>query len=133
MRSIPEIRGLNHVAIIVRDLVTSEKFYVEMLGLAVVRRHDDDAGNARSIWVELGGAVPFVALERASTDALASTQPRPGLHCLALDIPPSSRAAWMERVRAHGCVVERETDFTFYFRDPDGTLVALSHYPVPRT
>jgi hypothetical protein len=28
-------------------------------------------------------------------------------------------------------VVEHETDFTLYFRDPDGRRVAVSHYPDP--
>jgi hypothetical protein len=40
---------------------------------------------------------------------------------------------WRQRLEASGVVIERETDYTFYFRDPDGTLLALSHFPVPHT
>ena len=53
----------------------------------------------------------------------------PGLHCLALAIEAADR----ERVRAwltsHDVVIERESSFTIYVRDPEGTLVGLSHYP----
>lgn len=99
---------------LVEDLARAEQFYCGLLGLSVIRRWNDDAGAHRSTWVSLGAA--FLAIERGT--------PPSGVHCLALTIAKADRDAWRARV-----LVERESAHTLYFRDPDGNLIALSHYP----
>jgi glyoxylase I family protein len=119
---------VHHLAVLVRDLSRAEAFYGGVLGLLVKARHEDEAG-PRSVWLALEGE-SFLALERAGSGAASRGDAQPGWHCVALSIEPGEREAWRERLRRGGHPVERESPYTLYVRDPDGTLVALSHHPV---
>ena len=119
--------SLHHAAIVVANLPRSEAFYVDVLGLPVLRRWSDDEGLPRSIWVGLGDS--FLALERAGSSSQRRADDAPGLHCLALSVAQEDRESKRQMLNAAGVVIERESPFTLYFRDPDGTLLALSHYP----
>jgi glyoxylase I family protein len=125
------ILSVHHLAVVVRDLTRAEGFYAGVLGLAVIRRWDDDRGAPRSVWLALGGGA-FLAVERAEE----GTPPRPrdaeGWHCVALGIRREERAEWTARLAAAGVAVERESSFTLYVRDPEGNLIGLSHWPEPR-
>lgn len=122
---------VHHLAVVVCDLARAEAFYAGVLGLPVVRRWTDDAGAPRSVWLDLGGGA-FLAVERAGAAGPTRADEAPGWHCVALGIAPSEREAWRRRLAAGGVVVERESAYTMYARDPDGNLVALSHYPHPQ-
>ena len=128
----PSIRGVNHLAVLVSDLQRAEAFYLELLGLLLVKRHYEQDGRHRSTWVALDATV-FLALELqpASAQAAAPLSSRLGHHCVALAVTLEDRLQWRSRLEAAGVAIERETNYTFYFRDPDGTLLALSHYPEP--
>lgn len=114
----------------VRDLSLAEPFYGGALGLAVVRRAEDESGIARSIWLSLGEDA-FLALERAEAGEPIRSDASPGWHCVALGIRAADREAWRARLSENGVPVFRETAYTLYVRDPDGAIVALSHYPHP--
>jgi glyoxylase I family protein len=123
--------SVHHLAVVVAELARAEAFYAGVLGLPVQRRHDDAAGQPRAVWLDLD-AHSFLALERAGApDAAARADEAPGWHCVALRIARGEREAWRVRLAAAGHPVERETSFTLYARDPDGALVALSHWPEP--
>lgn len=115
---------------LVRDLDRAEAFYVGVLGLSVRERHADTQGAPRSIWLSLEGGA-FLALEKAEPTLPARGSTQAGWHCVALGIEPGDRAAWRERLAAAGHPVTRESPYTLYVEDPDGTLVALSHHPHP--
>ncbi len=122
--------AVHHLAVVVRDLEAAERFYVGVLDLPVTRRWQDDAGQPRSVWVELAHGA-FLAIERAGAAAPTRSDLAPGLHCVAFAIEPAERELYRARLAAAGHPVERETAYTLYTRDPDGTLVALSHHPLP--
>jgi catechol 2,3-dioxygenase-like lactoylglutathione lyase family enzyme len=125
------VEGLHHLAIQVVDLEVSFAFYAVLLGLPEVRRQP------HSIWLQAGPVL--LMLERCEgsetadrDDEEASFSSRhPGLHLVALRIEAVKRDAWRSRLREAGVVVEKETSFTLYVRDPDGVRVGLSHYPDP--
>lgn len=119
---------MHHLAVVVRDLDRAEAFYAGVLGLPVVQRWADAAGAPRSVWLGLGGG-GFLAVERAAADGPTRTDEAPGWHCVALGIAAGERAAWRGRIEAAGARVERESPYSMYVRDPEGNLVALSHYP----
>jgi glyoxylase I family protein len=118
---------LHHLAVVVADLAKAERFYVEVLGLPVLRRWDDASGSPRSVWVELVGG-GFLAIERAGASEARRTDEAPGFHCVAFGITAGERERWRTRMAEAGHPVERETPSTLYVRDPDGNLVALSHW-----
>ncbi|MSP16015.1 MAG: lactoylglutathione lyase [Myxococcales bacterium] len=121
---------VHHLAVVVTDLDAAEHFYAGLLGLPVITRHTDAAGQPRALWCGLDDGA-FLALERAPIDSPRRADAGPGWHCVALAIPLAERDAWRARVAAAGHPVERASDYTLYLRDPDGNLVGLSHHPVP--
>ena len=123
------VKGLHHIALVCRDVPAAEIFYAGVLGLPCVRRQEDELG-LRSVWLDLSGGV-FLALERSVAEGPTRDDQAPGLHCLALGIPLESRQRTQATLTAAGQSTERETDYSFYVRDPDGVLVGLSHYPLP--
>ncbi|HTA21352.1 MAG TPA: VOC family protein [Polyangia bacterium] len=149
-------RGFHHLAIQVRDLAATERFYREVLGLAVLERWPAlegpsaggggaggvagpevppkaaDGNGERSVWLAVGDGA-FLALERVAGGATAAEDAaraaRPGLHLVALRIERAAREAWVQRLAAAGVAVEARTAFTLYVRDPEGNRVGLSHWP----
>ena len=122
--------GIHHLAVRTPDLVASERFYVEVLGLQVVERFFFEDGAPRSVWVSLGEGT-FLALEVGPRGPSPADED-PGWHCVALRIDAEARERWRSRLEGAGHPVERETDYTLYVRDPSGALLGLSHYPIPR-
>lgn len=144
------VSGPHHLAIKVRDLVVAERFYVGVLGLRVVRRWPAPSGTGeRSLWLDLGGpaggdgnGAPFLALETLAEaggagDAVHPNVPnvpdveRPGHHLVAFRIPREQRADWEARLAAAGTAISHRSDYTLYFRDPEGNRLGLSHHPHP--
>jgi catechol 2,3-dioxygenase-like lactoylglutathione lyase family enzyme len=120
--------AVHHLAVMVSDLAAAERFYAGVLGLPVLRRHDDAAGRPRAIWLLLANGA-FLALEQGAGPPKADGAP--GWHCVALGIQRADREVWRARLATAGFPVEKETAFTLYCRDPDGALVGLSHHPEP--
>jgi catechol 2,3-dioxygenase-like lactoylglutathione lyase family enzyme len=122
--------GFHHLAIRCVALEPCERFYREVLGLPVVQRAAGEDGGARSVWLGLGGG-GFLALERAEPplEARPWSDPRAGLHLVALRIGAGERAAWEARLAEAGVEVVHRTRWTLYVRDPEGNRVGLSHHP----
>jgi catechol 2,3-dioxygenase-like lactoylglutathione lyase family enzyme len=123
--------SFHHLAVQCADLARCERFYREVLGLAVLRRWPRAEGGDRSVWLAVGEG--FLALERADRDPGPEPwrEGRPGLHLVALRIPRVERAAWESRLAERGVEVVHRTRWTLYCRDPEGNRVGLSHYPEP--
>jgi hypothetical protein len=129
-----ETGGVHHLAIQVVSLARVEPFYTQVLGLPVLRRWPFPEGEGeRSIWVDTGDG-SFLALEvfHAGPGMAASDVRRregPGPFLVALRVRRGDREAWRARLQAAGVIVERESPFTLYVRDPEGNPVGLSHWP----
>jgi catechol 2,3-dioxygenase-like lactoylglutathione lyase family enzyme len=117
----------------VRDLPAVERFYRDVLGLAVLRRWParDGGPGERSVWLDVGDGA-FLALEAVASGPTAAEEDRaarPGLHLVALRIERTARARWEDLLATAGVAVEARTPFTLYVRDPEGNRVGLSHWP----
>ena len=127
------VRGFHHLAIQVRDLPRATAFYREVLGLPLMAEHHRPDGTLRSVWLSLGGPSPegFVALEACDGEVVVTPfrDPSPGPHLLALRISREDRAEALRALTAKGIEIVHQTRWSFYFRDPEGNRVALSHHP----
>ena len=120
--------AVHHLAVKTRNLAKSERFYALVLGLPILKRHEDAHG-PRSIWLGLSDSA-FLAVERADdAEAEARLDDAVGWHCIALTMDVASRASWIAKLEAAGHPIFRQTPYSIYVRDPDGAVVALSHYP----
>ena len=119
--------GFHHLALTAADVPRVAAFYRDVLGLPELTRHHRPDGTLRSIWLGLGAGEGFLAVEAA--EAPAGGEGR--LAVVALRIAPGDRAAARAALAAAGVPVEKETGWTLYARDPEGTLVGLSHHPLP--
>lgn len=113
---------IHHVALRTPDVARLERFYVDVLGLDVVRR---DPG--RSVWLDASGAV--IMLEHREPGE--PDVPRGAMDLVAFAIAPHARVQVEERLARAGVAIEARTAFTLYFRDPDGRRVGLSAFPEP--
>lgn len=114
---------VHHLALRTADLPRLERFYVEALGLAVIRRPDGE----RSVWLDAGGAI--VMLEKR--DDGEPGIPAGSKELVAFTVAPETRALCMNRLAHAGVTVEASTEFSLYVRDPDGRRVGVSSYPAP--
>mgnify|MGYP005856920009 CR=1 FL=1 len=112
---------IHHVALRTEDLPRLEAFYVEVLGLEVVRRQGD-----RSVWLDAGGTL--LMLERRAEGEPPVAAGSMELLAFALE---AGRGAPEEALARAGVPVEARTASTLYFRDPDGRRLGLSAYPDP--
>jgi hypothetical protein len=123
--------AVHHIAIKVRDLARAERFFVQTLGLAVLRRWPaQDGSGERSLWLDLGAGA-FLALERSPSESEALAADGPGLHLFALRIERAERQAWIDRLASAGVPPYEQTAFTIYCKDPEGNRIGLSHWPDP--
>jgi glyoxylase I family protein len=106
---------LHHLAMRTGDLPRLLRFYSEVLGLPVIQR------TPSSVWLDAGGVI--VMLE-ARDDG--ESIPAGSKEMVAFGIRPEERRDWLTKL---GGLIEAQTEFTLYFRDPDGRRVGLSHYP----
>jgi glyoxylase I family protein len=110
---------VHHIAFRTYNLPRLEQFYVEVLGLPVKERHAE-----RSLWLDVGESMLMLEQAREEEPEI----PTGSMEFLAFTMIASEHRAWRTRLLAAGVVIEHETDFTIYFRDPDGRRIGLSHF-----
>jgi len=120
---------LHHVALGARDVAAVARFYQDVLGLPESARHLTEDGELRSVWLDLSGALLMIERTLDPTRRVEGVGAGPFL--LAFRVSPDARAAFEQRVVAAGATIESRSDFSSYFRDPEGNRVAVSHYPDP--
>jgi catechol-2,3-dioxygenase len=116
------LRRLHHLAFRTHRLAALEAFYVELLGLSVVRRDAE-----RSVWLSMGDSV--LMLERADG---GEPELRPDtLELVAFAVAEEEKAIVERTLMKRAIPIEARTAFTLYFRDPDGRRIGVSSYPLP--
>ncbi len=119
--------GFHHLALQARDVEKVAAFYRDVLGLGERRRFHRDDGSLRSIWLATG-ASGFLAVEHLP-EGTPVAEASLGLSMIALRIDPAARSAATAELTRRGVTVVKQTGWTIYVRDPEGTLVGLSHHP----
>ena len=117
--------GLRHVALFVRDYEATERFYVELLGMAVEWRPDANA-------VYLTSGNDNLALHRV-VDGFDERQHLD--HIGFILHRPEDVDEWFDFLRAHDIRMKteprthRDGARSFYCLDPDGNTVQMIHHP----
>lgn len=127
------IVGLHHISLISRDAQRTLDFYVQVLGLRLVKQtvnFDNPAGYHLYFGDDTGRPgtlVTFFPLPRAAAG-------RPGIggtHHFTLQVADiDNLLRWKRRLREHGVVVSGPLDHhsfhAIFFRDPDGTAIEIA-------
>lgn len=120
----PPSSGMHHVALYVEDLPACEKFYVDLLGLQVEWRPDDDN-------VYLTSGSDNVALHRA---VKGIDGPQRLDHIGFIMRKPEDVDQWFEFLKAHNIRMRTEPKThrdgarSFYCEDPGGTVVQMIYH-----
>lgn len=110
---------VHHVAFRTHDLPRLERFYVDVLGLTVKTRLGQ-----RSVWLVAGDAI--LMLEKAAPDE--PKIPQGSMEFFAFAVTEAQKIPLVDRLLALGVSIEHRTEYTVYFRDPDGRRVGLSSF-----
>jgi len=116
--------GIHHLALRVADPERSAAFYAHVLGLRRLRRQPE-SGPVRSIWLSLGEAVLML-----ETGLAGDGEAQGSGHLLALAV--DDLEGWERRLAGAGVTLDGRSEWSLYFRDPDGHRVAVSRFPLGR-
>jgi catechol 2,3-dioxygenase-like lactoylglutathione lyase family enzyme len=114
---------IHHLALRTPDPSTLAAFYVEKLGVPLLRTQEDHLG-VRSCWLGLDDAL--LMIERGAPPS--PEQPAASWDGVFLAVEPGAGAMWAARL---GSAVFERTAYTLYARDPDGNRFGVSSYPAP--
>jgi glyoxylase I family protein len=123
--------SLHHIAVGTQHVEGLARFYCQLLATSELRRHLDDEGQVRSIWLDLSGTV--LMIERVSAEAEARGPVSGvgfGAFLLAFRATAGERIELEARAATLGALVESRSAHTSYLRDPDGNRIAISDYEV---
>ncbi len=123
----PATAGMRHVALYVSDLEACERFYVDLLGMRVEWRPDDD-----NVYLTSGN--DNLALHRATQPPADATGQKLDHIGFILD-KVEHVDEWYEFLQAHGVRMRnaprthRDGARSFYCYDPDDIVVQLIYHP----
>jgi catechol-2,3-dioxygenase len=119
---------LHHVALGAKDVSRVAGFYREVLRLPQVTEHHHDDGSLRSIWLSLG--LGLLMVERTSEERRHVHGVDAGAFLIAFTWPEGLEHA-ADWLASHQVATEDRSEFSLYFRDPEGNRAAISVYPLP--
>src|SRR4051812_3651032 len=120
--------SLHHVALGTHDVDALARFYARLLHPVEQRRHLDDAGALRSIWLDLAGTLLMIERAEASAERARVEGVGLGAFLLAFRADAAGRRAFEARAEALGVAIEARSRYTSYMRDPDGNRIAVSDF-----
>ncbi len=120
--------GLRHVALYVNELAACEHFYVDLLGMKIVWRPDDD-----NLYLSSGS--DNLALHRAPSGARFAAQQR--LDHIGFFLATREEVdVWYAYLRIQQVEIKappkdhRDGARSFYCCDPDGNVVQMIYFPL---
>ena len=122
-------RGIHHVAIICSDYAKSKHFYVEILGLQVVREVFREDRKSFKLDLKVGGTYRLELFSFPNPPHRVSSPEACGLRHIAFEVADVHEAAEIladKGVRVEPIRVDKQTQkhFTF-FRDPDNLPIEI--------
>lgn len=118
-----DVRGIDHVSLLVSDAGEARRFYAEVLGLTELPRPDLGFPGA---WLSLGGGQALHLLELPDPDPQEG-RPEHGGRDRHFALRVGATAPFAERLADAGIAFTRSRSGrdALFFRDPDGNAVEL--------
>ncbi|MCG7932491.1 MAG: VOC family protein [Candidatus Thiodiazotropha lotti] len=119
--------GMRHVALNVRDMASSEHFYVQLLGMGIEWRPDPEN-------LYLSSGPDNLALHKTAAEQFDEVAQRLD-HIGFFLATPEAVDEWFEFLNAHGVRMRNEPRThrdgarSFYCYDPDGVVVQIIYHP----
>ena len=111
---------LHHLALRTQNLTKLANFYGEVIGLELIKENKN-----YSFWFRAGEGVLMIEQAEKNEPRIAQNSQE----LIAFGLAPQLWANKKKKLIDSRLVsIENETDFTFYFRDPDGRKIAISKY-----
>ena len=125
-----QLEGIDHVAMGVRDIERSAKWYIDVLGFE--RLHEDMWNGVPTF---IGKGTTGIALFPASANAKSTPSTRRDIRMLHLAFRADREnfLAAQQELKQHGIEFEfqdHEIAHSIYFRDPDGHQLEITTYEV---
>ena len=116
----PHVRRLNHIAIPVRDLEKSKRFYAEVIGGRIINE-----GTPEFSEVVVGGTIIGLSESRGEPQASTAEFPHIALEIDSDQFLPMKK--WLEDhgVRTHEPWTRHHIEGLMYFKDNSGNLIEL--------
>ena len=131
MAGIPPMRGIRHVALLVDDMGTMERFYCDVLGYRVEWRPSAD-----ELYLTHGeDNLAFHARRPAAEPRPPESRESRLDHIGLLMDRPEDVDAWATYLQEKGVHLDtaprthRDGARSFYFRDPEGNRLQFLHHP----
>ena len=119
-----------HTMLRVGDLERSIRFYAEVLGMTLLRRHDYPEGKFTLAFLGYGPESEQAAIELTHNWGTDRYEPGTGFGHVALEVPDAAAAC--AEIKRRGGVVTREagpmkhgTTVIAFVQDPDGYTIEL--------
>ncbi len=120
-----EVEGIDHVALLVRDVQASVRWYQEVLGLE--QRHAATWGGVPSM---MCAGTTCLALFPLGPDVALPAE-NPGMSHLAFRVDGAGFEAAQSELRERGIdfvFEDHDISHSIYFRDPDGYRLEITTY-----
>lgn len=121
--------AIHHIALGSADVARLAAFYRDVVGLPERMRRSDPAGRLVSVWLDADGLVLMVEASDARRNRPSGVDA--GWFLVAFACEASARNSRADHLVSKGVICEGQTDYSVYFRDPDGNRFALTSYPDP--
>ena len=119
---------VHHIAIQVADLAAMSAFYRDLLGLTETKAARDGV-----TWFTAGEIILMLEPVNGAIRDEVFASSTPGLHVVSFGIDVATRDAWKEKFATRPILLERETPYSLFIRDPEGNRIGLTHFPVAET
>jgi catechol 2,3-dioxygenase-like lactoylglutathione lyase family enzyme len=147
-----EIRGVNHLALVCRDMARTVDFYSNTLGMPLTKTIDLPGGSGQHFFFDIGNgdALAFFWFPNAPEAAPGIASARDGVSAhgsmnhVAFDVPEERIEEYREKLRSKGVEVTEVVNHddsprqwsrkmhpgvfvrSIYFRDPDGIMLEFA-------
>ena len=127
-----KVQGIDHVALSVRDLDKSLKFYTEVLGLKITDREYSKPGI--EYFLDCGsGLIGLIQGDPAGEKHLLQDSGLGGNH-VSFRVLTSEFDRVVEEIKRLNLTItylkKREKSFSVYFLDPDGNKLEITSWPL---